>query len=199
VAKDEGENLNSDELKAQTDLPEAAEDLPDLSAFDDASQGNEDFGLASESEQQEAVDQSDMEGSEAEGMGSAEDDAQDNTETADASGNEDAILALERARKTKQIEMLCLIGVPVVILAVAALCAFSISTPFSAFSAAVYLIALGAIFFGVWKGRETNTFYSVILACALAALLTAVFILWSEVGDYGFHLKADPSAVGAPR
>ena len=58
------------------------------------------------------------------------------------------------------------------------------------FSTALYLIALGLIPYGIWKGRETNTVFTVILGCALAAVFTAIFCLWMEFGRYQFDLKA---------
>jgi cation transport ATPase len=58
------------------------------------------------------------------------------------------------------------------------------------FSTALYLIAVGFVPYGIWKGRETNTVYSVMLGCALVAVLTAIYCLWLEVGRYGFEVKA---------
>jgi hypothetical protein len=58
------------------------------------------------------------------------------------------------------------------------------------FSTALYLIALGLIPYGIWKGRETNTVFTVILGCALAAVFTAIFCLWMEFGRYQFDVKA---------
>lgn len=58
------------------------------------------------------------------------------------------------------------------------------------FATAVYLLAMIGVFYGIWKGRETNTAYSVILGCALAALLTAVFFVWTDLDRYQFDIKA---------
>lgn len=58
------------------------------------------------------------------------------------------------------------------------------------FSTALYLIGLGLIPYGIWKGRETNTVFTVILGCALAAVFTAIFCLWMEFGRYQFDVKA---------
>ena len=33
-------------------------------------------------------------------------------------------------------------------------------------STAIYLVSVGLVAFGVWRGRETNTAYTVLLACA---------------------------------
>ena len=59
------------------------------------------------------------------------------------------------------------------------------------FSTALYLIALGLIPYGIWKGRKTNNVYSIILGCALAAMFTAIFCLWIEFDRrYQGDLKA---------
>lgn len=58
------------------------------------------------------------------------------------------------------------------------------------FSTVLYLIGLGLIPYGIWKGRETNTVFTVILGCALAAVFTAIFCLWMEFGRYRFDVKA---------
>lgn len=55
---------------------------------------------------------------------------------------------------------------------------------------AIYAVGMVAIFYGIWACRETNTSYSVLLGCALAAVLTAVFCMWMEFARYGFDLKA---------
>lgn len=55
---------------------------------------------------------------------------------------------------------------------------------------AVYLFSLAAVAYGVWLGRRTNTVYSVILGCALAAVITATFCLWLEWARYGLDIKA---------
>ena len=81
------------------------------------------------------------------------------------------------------LELAGAIGIPLLLLALALLNVLSFST-------AVYLIAIGFIPYGIWKGRETSNVYTVILACALAALLTAVYCLWLEWGRYQFDVKA---------
>ena len=58
------------------------------------------------------------------------------------------------------------------------------------FSTAVYIIALGYIPLALWMGRKTNTVYVVFLGCVLAAVLTAVYCLWMELGRYKFDIKA---------
>jgi hypothetical protein len=54
----------------------------------------------------------------------------------------------------------------------------------------VYVIAVAGVAYGIWKGRETNTLYTVFLGCALIALLTAVLCLWIELQRYGYNIKA---------
>jgi len=57
-------------------------------------------------------------------------------------------------------------------------------------STALYLFGLCLIPYGIWKGRETNTVYTVFLGCVLAAILTALYCLWMELGRYQFDIKA---------
>ena len=75
------------------------------------------------------------------------------------------------------------IVIPVVALAL-------VLIPVICLSTAIYLIFVGAVALGVWKGRETNTAYTVLLACALVAILTAIYCLWAELGRYQFDLRA---------
>jgi hypothetical protein len=192
VAKDEGDSPSSDELKAQADEPVAAEgaveDLPNQPEFG----GNLDFG----SEGFGGIPDAN------EDAAKSDEDEQTGSETAEGAAESeewDEALSRERAAKAWRIELACLIGVPIIVLLLAGLCAFTFAAPLSAFSTAVYLIALGFIPYGIWKGRETNTFYAAILGCALAAMLTAAFILWSEMADYRFQFKPEKGHVGAPR
>ena len=75
------------------------------------------------------------------------------------------------------------IAIPAIILALAWLGVWYFSTAF-------YVISVGLIPYGIWKGRETNTVYTVILGCTLVAVLTAIYCLWLEVGRYNFDVKA---------
>lgn len=52
------------------------------------------------------------------------------------------------------------------------------------FATAFYVISVGFVGYAIWKGRATNTVYTVILGCALVAVLTAIYCLWLEVGRY---------------
>ena len=75
------------------------------------------------------------------------------------------------------------VGLPVILLGLAVV-------NFVFFSTAIYLVAMGYTFLGLWIYRRTNTLYTVLLGCALAAVLTAVYCLWIEMGNYEFDLKA---------
>ena len=55
---------------------------------------------------------------------------------------------------------------------------------------AIFLAALVLVGVGIWVGRETNSVYTVILACALVAVLTAVYCLLLELGRYNMDVKA---------
>lgn len=58
------------------------------------------------------------------------------------------------------------------------------------FSTAFYVVAVGVLAYTLWKMRELNDLYTVILGFALIAILTAVYCLWLEVGRYQFDTKA---------
>jgi hypothetical protein len=63
-------------------------------------------------------------------------------------------------------------------------------TPLMLFSTALYLIALELIPYGIWRTRTDVNVYSILLGCALAAVLTAMYCLWLELGRYEFRVKA---------
>ncbi len=58
------------------------------------------------------------------------------------------------------------------------------------FSSVVYLIAVGVIPYALWKYRDTSSVFTVLLGCALVAIMTAVYCLWREWGSYRFDVKA---------
>ena len=60
-------------------------------------------------------------------------------------------------------------------------------------STAVYLISVALLIYLMWRGRETNTVYTVILGCASIAILTALYCLWLELGRYHLDVKARQS------
>ena len=75
------------------------------------------------------------------------------------------------------------IGIPVLVLLLAL-------THILYFPTAIYIISVALIPYGIWKGRETTTIYTVVLGCALAAVLTAIYFLWLEEDRYRFDVKA---------
>jgi hypothetical protein len=75
------------------------------------------------------------------------------------------------------------IALPVIALAIAVL-------GFVFYSTAIYIIAVGYIPLALWAGRKTNTVEVVLLGCVLAAVLTAVYCLWMEIGEYNYDIKA---------
>ena len=75
------------------------------------------------------------------------------------------------------------IGIPLVLLALGW---FSVLY----FSTVIYIISVGFVPYGIWKGRKTSTVFTVILGCALVAILTAIYCLWLELGFYRFDIKA---------
>jgi hypothetical protein len=89
----------------------------------------------------------------------------------------------EPSKQAVYIEWGVAIGVPVLLLAVAWLGLFYIST-------AIYLIAVGFVPYGIWKGRETSNVYTIVLGCALIAMMTLAYFMWVELGRYNFDVKA---------
>jgi hypothetical protein len=81
------------------------------------------------------------------------------------------------------VEIGCAIGLAVIVLALAWCGVWFFST-------AIYLIGLGLIPYGLWLGRRTNTVYTIFLGCVAAALLTAIYCLWIEMGRYRFDVRA---------
>jgi hypothetical protein len=165
VANVEGDSPNSDELKAHAD--ESAPVEPGTPEDEAAYAGDAPLDESAEGEQPE--------------MESAE---EAEPEEAEAEPEEKPF------EVPAYLEWAGVIGVPLVILAIAALCVMTFATALAAFSLAVYVIALAFIPYGLWKGRETNNIYTVVLGCALAALLTMTYCLWRELGEYQFNIKA---------
>ena len=64
------------------------------------------------------------------------------------------------------------------------------------FSTAFYVVAVGVLAYALWKMRELNDLYTVILGFALIAILTAVYCLWLEVGRYQFDTKGGKPSNG---
>jgi hypothetical protein len=57
-------------------------------------------------------------------------------------------------------------------------------------STAIYAVSVVVVVSAIWKARQTNDLYTVMLGCALVAILTAIYCLWLEVGRYRFDVKA---------
>jgi hypothetical protein len=102
---------------------------------------------------------------------------------ADVEEQEEVEEPKEPNKRALYLEIAGAVGIPLILLAIAV---FHVVY----FSTALYLIAVGLVPYGIWKGRETNTAYSAILGCALIAVLTAVYVLWIEIGRYQFDIKA---------
>jgi hypothetical protein len=182
VANAPGDHPNFDDLK----LPEDESSTPDLTALESA--GLADFGEMSLPMEPDAL-----------GGGAAD---ELNGEVAamaidESAADELKVVAAPKGKKGPRqlppyVEWCGVAGVAVVLLAIAFFGLLSFPT-------AIYLISLGLIPYGIWKNRKTTNVYVVILACALAAILTAIFCLWLELGRYKYHIKAKPRvAVSAP-
>lgn len=76
-----------------------------------------------------------------------------------------------------------LVGIPVILLGLASLHLLYFAT-------VVYVVSVALIPYGIWKSRQTSNVYTVILGCALAAVLTALYCLWLEIGRYQFDIRA---------
>lgn len=63
-------------------------------------------------------------------------------------------------------------------------------------STAVFLIAVAAVFYTIWRNRATCSIYNVLLACALVAVLLSLYFLWIEIGRYHFDLRARDAKQG---
>ena len=164
MAKVDGDSRNSDKLRSQPDESAPAE--PAGPEIEEGTAGDM-FGQSdAEDETAGAPLEEPIEGEQAEAESLAEE------EEAGAESEEPPL------EIPPSLEWAGVIGVPVIVLAIAAVCAIFFTTALSAFSWAIYLIALGFIPYGLWKGRETNTVYTLVLGCALAALLTMTFSMW---------------------
>ncbi len=111
----------------------------------------------------------------------ADDEAEVKAEETKEGGEEEA--EEKAGRLPLVVELAGVIGVPVVLLAL-----FWFKIIF--FSTAIFLIGIGFIPYGIWKGRKSNTVFTVFLGCTLAALMTATYCLWMVMGRYHFDFKA---------
>jgi hypothetical protein len=92
-----------------------------------------------------------------------------------------------------QLEWIAVIGIAV---AVFALAFMNLVT----FGTAMYVSAVVVVIGLMWISRARSTIYTMLLACALVAVMTAVYCLWTELGRYHFNmsgkLRASVSAPG---
>jgi hypothetical protein len=198
VAKVDGDSPNSDELKPHGDEPLDEEpdagyaDLlsDDLLAGLDAA--NSDEAAAGPTDDMPAESPIVEEGL-PEGLGDsvlealgAEAGAQAAAEEPKEEAKEEEAKPHEEKKHFKLPRFADLGAAAVISLILVALAAFHLLY----FSTALYVIALGLIPFGIWKGGEAQNIYTVILGCALAAILTAAYCMWIELGRYDLDIKA---------
>jgi hypothetical protein len=80
------------------------------------------------------------------------------------------------------LEVAAVIVVPVAIIALALM---QIGDPWTW----LYVFLLACVPYALWKGRATNTVFTVFLGCVLAAELTAIFCLLKEFQRYGYDVS----------
>ena len=131
---------------------------------------------AEQKEGEHAAEQTAEEGETEEGPTEAE--APEKKEQEEEEGQEK-----EPSQSPMYLEWGIVIFVPLILLVLAVLHLFSFPT-------AVYLIALAGIPYGLWKGRQMLDVYTLFLACALAAILTAAYVMWLEIARYHYDLRA---------
>lgn len=172
MANVEDENPNFDELKMPGE--EAAAEEPILEDESAPVDGADEPLQAVEATDAEAVEAEDAEVKAEEGKAEEE-------EKTDESEKEEA--EKEAGKLPLVLELAGVIGVPVILLAL-----FWFQIIF--FSTSLFLIGIGLIPYGLWKGRKSNTVFAVFLGCSVAALLTASYCLWSVLRKSDFDLKA---------
>ncbi|MCD4728555.1 MAG: hypothetical protein K8R46_12890, partial [Pirellulales bacterium] len=165
MANVEDENPNIDELK--TPGEETAAEEPVLEG--EAAPADE---VDEQLQPVEAVDEAEVK---------AEETEEGEEEKAEESEKEEA--EKEAGKLPLVVELAGVIGAPAVLLAL-----FWFEIIF--FSTAIFLIGISFIPYGIWKGRKSNTVFTVFLGCTLAALMTAAYCLWVEMGRYRFDFKA---------
>jgi hypothetical protein len=80
------------------------------------------------------------------------------------------------------LELVAIFGLPVVIIALAMM-------QFVDAWVGLYVFLMACIPYALWKGRATNTVFTVFLGCILAAELTAIFCLFKEFQRYGYDVS----------
>jgi hypothetical protein len=192
VAKGEGESPdNLDEFKAPNEKAGAAEPSEEAlaslfqneSLFTTEEPQTAEEPIAAEvppvAEESQAAEETAAKPAEAEGQEAA----------AESAGEGEEEPATEEKPEPKPakwpffVEWGAIVGVPVILLGIAFLHLLYFAT-------VIYVVSVALIPYAIWKGRQTNSVYTVILGCALVAVLTAVYCLWLEVGRYQFDIKA---------
>jgi hypothetical protein len=95
---------------------------------------------------------------------------------------EEEELEKEPSKLPLVLEVVAILGLPVAIIALALL------QLVDAWSG-LYLFLLGCVPYALWKGRATNTVFTVFLGLILAAELTAIFCLFKEFQRYGYDVS----------
>ena len=198
MAKADGDSPSSDDLKPHADEPMADEPVADYADLLSDNLLNELDATGSEGAAAAPFDEmpADLPLPE-EGVLAALGDsvlgALDAEEGAEAAAEEPREEAKEQEVKPPEgkkpfqlpwyIELAAVVVVAAIVLGLAAWHLLGLST-------ALYLIAVALIAYGSWKGRATNSVYTVMLACALAAIVTAAYLLWLELERYNLDIKA---------
>lgn len=179
MASVEGESPNSEEPSAGKEEVLLSGSRPlDLDAMEETIAASLGEPVAAEGVEEEvkAEEEGETTTEQTEGEGPAEEEGGEEEE-----GEEQA--PQEPSQMPAFMEWAAAIGVPLILLVLALLHLFSFTT-------AIYLIAVGFIPFGLWKYRDAVDVYSLLLACALAAVTTAVYFMCLEMGRYRFDLRA---------
>jgi hypothetical protein len=202
VAKADGDSPSSDDLKAHADEPKAEEPAAEyadllsddlLAGLDATSQEEAAGGLADDVLGESPIVEEGL----PEGLGDSvlealdaaaatETAAEEPTEEAKEEGEEEGVKPPAEKKPFKlpwYLELAAVAVIALILLGIAAM-------HFLYFSTALYVIALGLIPYGIWKTGETSNVYTVILGCALAAVLTAAYCLWIELERYDLDIKA---------
>ena len=93
----------------------------------------------------------------------------------------------EEERETSKLPMV--LEIAAIIAVPAAIAGLFVMQTFDAWSC-LYVFLLACIPYALWKGRATNTVFTVFLGCILAAELTAIFCLLKEFQHYGYNVSA---------
>lgn len=199
MAKADGDSPNSDESKAHADQPAAdfADLLSDdlLAGLDATHEESPDAAPAEEVPAELPLpDESVLDALDDSLLGAidAEPAAEAPPEEAQAETKEEVQPPGEKKpfKLPWYLELAAIVVIAAILLGVAALHLFGFST-------AVYLIAIGLIPYGIWKGGNTNNVYTVLLGFTLAAVITAAFLLWLELERYHLDIKAREARQGA--